>query len=80
MPVGPVTRGLAGNTAKANRVQLVPLTVFIVARVHKVGAVGEPSTGQKVGITLTQQTTQHIENPSQRVGTTRQRRRFPGLQ
>ena len=43
-------------------------------------AVRETGTSQKVWIPLAQKTTQHVENPSKRVGTTRECSGFTWLQ
>ena len=78
--IGPVARGLAGDPAKANRVQLIPLAIFVVTRVHEVRAVRETGTCQKVRVPLAQKTAQHVKNPPKRVGTTRECRGFTWLQ
>ena len=80
MSVRPVTERFTRDAAKANLVKLVPLTILVKPRVHEMGAVRESCRAQKIRIALAQQTTQNIENPSERVGTARKSRWFARLQ
>ena len=39
VPIWTITRRLPRNAAKADRVELIPLAIFVIARVHKVGTI-----------------------------------------
>ena len=54
MPVRTVAEGPARHAAEADLVELEPLAVLVVARIHKVRAVREPGGVEVVGRALAQ--------------------------
>ena len=80
MPVGPVAEGLARNSAEADLVELVPLAVLVVARVHEVRAVGESCRAHEGGIALAEEPAEHVEDAAERVRAARKGRRLQRLQ
>ena len=78
--IRPVTERTSRYATKTNLEQLIPLAIPVMARIHQMRAVREARGVQEVRITLPEQRTENVENPPQRMRTTRQRCREYGLQ
>ena len=80
MPVGAVARRPAGDAAEADLVELIPLALARIARVHEVRAVGEARRHHEVGRALAEQAAEHVEDAPQCVGARGERRGLERLQ
>src|SRR6185436_970616 len=80
MSVGPIAERLARNATERDLVELIPLALAVVARIHEVRAVGESGRAQEVRTALPQQSAENVEDAAERVSPTRQRRGLERLE
>ena len=73
MTVRTVAERLARDTAEGDLIELIPLAVFVVSRVHEVRAVREAGAAHEIGITLTEQAGKDVEDAPEGVRAARQR-------
>ena len=80
MSVRAVAEGLARDAAEGDLVELVPLAVLVVSRVHEVRAVREAGAAHEVRVALTEQARKNVENATERVGAAGERGRLQRLE
>ena len=68
MTIRTVTGRPAGYPAESDLIQLIPLPILVITRVHEVGTVREARSAKRIRRTLPQQTTHDIEYPPQHMG------------
>src|ERR1700722_8446329 len=78
--VRPIPKWLSGNSAKRDLVQLIPITILVVARIHEVRRVRESSGTHELRIPLSEKAAQYIEDSTKRMSAARQRRWLQRLQ
>ena len=80
MTIWTIAEGLAGDATEADLVELVPLAVGAIPRVHEMWAVGEAGRAHEGRIALTEESTKDIEDAPERVRAAGERRGLKRLE